>query len=144
MKWSPFLTSSSIINEPHREKIGYLPMRKPRRRSASRLLTAKLISTFVFATGKVQSLFFLNTKFQVSSHLLCLYSPVCVRPVRKPHCWFSHEVAHIVNKLFQKTMLLQYCTQFCEQFIYTYKRSHLYASSHFLAMIFLYTNISSC
>ena len=24
-----------------------------------------------------------------------LYSPVCVGPVRKPHCWFSHEMAHI-------------------------------------------------
>ena len=24
-----------------------------------------------------------NTKFQASSHLLCLYSPVCVRPVHK-------------------------------------------------------------
>ena len=32
----------------------------------------------------VQSLFFLNPKFQASSHLLWLYSPVCVRPGRKP------------------------------------------------------------
>ena len=37
----------------------------------------------------------LNPKFPVSSHLLCLYSPVCVEPVRKPHCWFSHEAAHM-------------------------------------------------
>ena len=36
-------------------------------------------------------LYFLNPKFQASSLLLCLHSPVCVRPVRKPHCWFSHE-----------------------------------------------------
>ena len=21
--------------------------------------------------------------------------PVCVGPVRKPHCWFSHEAAHL-------------------------------------------------
>ena len=39
---------------------------------------------FVFATRIVQSLFFLNPKFQASSHLLCLYSPVCVGPGRKP------------------------------------------------------------
>ena len=26
-------------------------------------------------------------------HLLCLYSSVC--PGRKPHCWFSHDAAHI-------------------------------------------------
>ena len=33
-------------------------------------LTAKLISVFVFATWIVQSLYFLNPKFQASSHLL--------------------------------------------------------------------------
>ena len=36
----------------------------------------------------------LNPKFQAASHLLCLYSLVCVRPVRKPYCWFSHETTH--------------------------------------------------
>ena len=48
----------------------------------------------VFATRIVQLLFYLNPKFQASSSFLCLYRPVCVRPVRKPHCWFSHEAAH--------------------------------------------------
>ena len=33
---------------------------------------------------KVQSLYFLNPKFQASSLLLWLYSPVCVRPGRTP------------------------------------------------------------
>ena len=47
-------------------------------------VTAKLISAFVFATSIVQSLCFLNPKFQVSSHLLWLSSPVCVGPGRKP------------------------------------------------------------
>ena len=47
-------------------------------------VTAKLISAFVFATRLVQSLYFLIPKFQASSHLLWLYSPVCVRPGRKP------------------------------------------------------------
>ena len=47
-------------------------------------LTAKLISTFVFATRIVQSLYFLNPKFQASSHLVWLYSLVCVGPGRKP------------------------------------------------------------
>ena len=56
-------------------------------------VTAKLISAFVFATWIEQSLFFLNPKFQACYHLLCLCRPVYVRPVRKPHCWFSHEVA---------------------------------------------------
>ena len=57
-------------------------MRKQRRRSASR--TAKLISAFVFATRILQSLCFLNPKFQASSNLLWLYRPVCVGPGRKP------------------------------------------------------------
>ena len=47
-------------------------------------ITTQLISTFVFATKLVQSLFFLNRKFQVSSCLLWLYSQVCVRPGPKP------------------------------------------------------------
>ena len=46
-------------------------------------VTAKLISAFVFASRIVQSLYFLNTKFQASSYLLWLYSPVCVGPGRK-------------------------------------------------------------
>ena len=47
-------------------------------------VTAKLISAFVFATQIVQSLYFLNTKFQASIHLMRLYSPVSVGPGRKP------------------------------------------------------------
>ena len=79
-------------------------------------MIAKLISAFVFATQIVQFLlnlapkfqasslllwlivqFLLNLapKFQASSLLLWLYCSVCVRPVQKPHCWFSHEAAHI-------------------------------------------------
>ena len=42
--------------------------------------------------------YFLNPKFPVSSHLLCLYSLVYVQPVCKPHCWFSHDTAHIINQ----------------------------------------------
>ena len=56
----------------------------------------QLFSAFVFATRIVQFLFYLNPKFQASSFLLCLYRPVCVVPVRKPHCWFSHEAAHVL------------------------------------------------
>ena len=50
---------------------------------------------FVFATRIVQFLFYLNPKFQASSSFLCLYRSVCVGPVRKQHCWFSHESAHL-------------------------------------------------
>ena len=56
------------------------------------VVTAKLIRAFVFAT---QSLYFLNPKFQASSHFLLLYSLVCIGPVRKPECWFSHDAAHL-------------------------------------------------
>ena len=47
-------------------------------------VTAKLISAFVFDRQIVQSLFYLNPKFQASSHPLWLYSPICVGPGRKP------------------------------------------------------------
>ena len=53
---------------------------------------------FVFATRIVQFLFYLNPKFQASSSFLCLCRPVCVGPVRKPHCWFSHEAALLLFK----------------------------------------------
>ena len=62
----------------------------------------KLISALVSATRIVQFLFYLNPKFQASSSFLCLYRPVCVGPVQKPHCWFSHEAAHL-------SMCLQNC-----------------------------------
>ena len=52
--------------------------------SLSTAVTTKLISAFVFATRIVPFLYFINLKFQASSHLLWLYSPVCVGPSRKP------------------------------------------------------------
>ena len=58
-------------------------------------VTAQLISTFVFVTQIVQTLCFLNPKFQASSHLLCLYSSVCVRPGRKPQDRFARVVGHL-------------------------------------------------
>ena len=47
-------------------------------------ITAKLISSFVFATWIVQSLYFVNPKFQASSHIQKLCSLVCVWP---GPCW---------------------------------------------------------
>ena len=52
---------------------------------------------FVFATRIVQFLVCLSPKFQASSSFLCLYRPVCVRPVWKPHCWFFHEAAPMIQ-----------------------------------------------
>ena len=43
----------------------------------------------------VQFLYFINPKFIVSSHLLCLYSSVCVGPVQNPNCWFSQAQAQM-------------------------------------------------
>ena len=53
---------------------------------------------FVFATGIVQFLFYLNQKFQASISFLCMYRSVCVGPVRKPHYWFSHKAAHFMTR----------------------------------------------
>ena len=53
--------------------------------------TAKLISAFVFATPIVKPLFFLNPKFQASSHLLWFVSDL----VENPEDRFSHNEAHL-------------------------------------------------
>ena len=94
-----FCCALSKTFEPVHEKTNNLHRWKQRRRSASRLfaVTVKLISAFVFATRIVQSLSYLNTKFQASNHLLWLYKPVCVRPDRNPNCWFSHAQAHFTG-----------------------------------------------
>ena len=92
--WFPVFTY-----EPHHEKTNNLHNVKTKKQ-VSFGVTAKLICVFVFATRKVQSLFFLNPKFQASSHLMCLYSLVCVGPVKKPHCLFSHEAALVTATSF--------------------------------------------
>ena len=62
-------------------------------------VTAKLISAFVLAIRIVQSLYFLNTKFQASSHLVWLHSPVVSKAdlVENPKDRFSHNEAHMVG-----------------------------------------------
>ena len=65
------------------EKTGFLAYVKTKTR-ISFPVTMKLISAFVFAIRILQSLYFLKPNFQASSHLLWLYSPVCVGPGRKP------------------------------------------------------------
>ena len=100
------------LNEPHCEKTGFLHMRKKTKTQISFAVTAKMISAFVFTTRIEQFLYFLIPKFQVSIHLLWLYSPVCVGLARKPECWFSHDADQITiyyfmlplnNQLFKNT-----------------------------------------
>ena len=66
----------------------YLALSEPRHVKTcfakTKAVTANLISAFVLATRIVQSLVYLNRKFIASRQLLCLYSPVCVGPGRKP------------------------------------------------------------
>ena len=82
-----------MLFEPRREKTGFWHMRKQTSKpQISCAVTAQLISAFVFATWLVQSLFFIYPKFQASSDLLILHSPVCVGPGRNPEDQFSHEV----------------------------------------------------
>ena len=46
---------------------------------------------------KVQSLYFLNPKFQASSYLLWLYSLICVDLVGNPEDRFSYDTAQIMH-----------------------------------------------
>ena len=52
----------------------------------------------IFATWIVQSLSFLNLKFQASSHLLWPQSLICVGPGWKPKDRFSHMEAQLSRK----------------------------------------------
>ena len=54
----------------------------------------------------VQFLYFLNSKFQTSSHLLWLYSLVCVGPGRKAERWFSHDAAQMCLKPLRAGILI--------------------------------------
>ena len=88
--------------EPHREKTSFCICKN---KDADQLRgTAKLISAFVFATQIVQSLYYLNLKFQASSHLLLCYSPVCVGPGRKPRRPVRHNKAHIIPRFSSYTV----------------------------------------
>ena len=60
------------------------------------MVTTQIISSFVFATYIVQYLYFLNPKFQVSSHLLWLYSFV-LDLVGNPSFRFSREAPRICS-----------------------------------------------
>ena len=63
-------------------------------------LTAKLISAFVFAIRIIQFLYYLNPKFQASSHLLWLYNPVCVGLGRKPRRPVFSQRGSYMNRTF--------------------------------------------
>ena len=64
-------------------------------------LTVQVISTFIFASHMVRSLFFQNSKLQAFSHHLRMYNPVCVKNhkgwfcrdskywARQRHCLYS-------------------------------------------------------
>ena len=88
---------NQLLYEPYHEKKKqrFLPLRKQRRRSTVQYIIAQLISAFVFATRTLQILFFLNPKFQASSHFLAIFCDcmlVCVRPAWK----FLLVAAHMV------------------------------------------------
>ena len=73
-------------------------------------VTAKLISAFVFAIQIVQSLYYLNPKFQASNYLLWLYSPVCVGPGRNPRRpVFSERGSFMTNIITNELCIIKTC-----------------------------------
>ena len=101
----PNTQNANPVNEPPHEKT---------KAQISYTITAKLISAFVFATRIVQFLFFLNLKFPAFNHLLCLYSSVSGGPVRKPHCWFSHDTAQNVILYFPERSVVCVSVRCCK------------------------------
>ena len=55
----------------------------------------------------------LLSKFQASSHLVWLCSPVCVGSGRKPERWFSHDVAHLANTCMNTCCIYVTISYFC-------------------------------
>ena len=94
--------------------------------------TAKLISAFVFATRIVQFLYFLNPKFQASSSFLCLYRSVCVRPVQKPHCLFSHEAAHMIP--FSLSFVCSKISSLLQRNTYKTLKTYYHTCNHLIKM----------
>ena len=82
--WATTLCHFQVKMSRDVRKPEFLHMRKQRTQIKLRLNREAVISVFVFATWIVQSLSFLNTKFQASSHFLRRRSLICVGPGRKP------------------------------------------------------------
>ena len=103
--WSSQITyphsSLASLSEAGYQNIGHISFNNntshAKRKPTFCICTAKLISAFIFATWIVQFLNFLNPKFPTSSHVLCLYSSVCVGPVQTPYCRFSYDADHILT-----------------------------------------------
>ena len=75
-------------------------------------VTAKLFSAFVFATQKVQSLYYLHTKFQAPSHFLRLHSLICVGPGRKSRrALFSRCGSNIQSLTFHVPFIVTFLAQ---------------------------------
>ena len=66
-------------------------------------VTAQLISAFVFASQIVHFLYYLNPKFQASSHIQWQHSPFVSDLVGNPEDLFSHDEAHIIFKFGSET-----------------------------------------
>ena len=71
-----------------------LHVKKQRHRSATRYCAAD--KHLFFIDYKAQFIYLLNPIYLASSHLLWLYSLVCVYLVRYPKDSFSHDTAHII------------------------------------------------
>ena len=100
-------------------------------------VTAKLISVFVIATWIVQSLYYLNPKFQTSRHLVWLYNLVCVGPGRKHRRPFSHNEAQISN-----THFLFFCNTYnIQDLIQVVLKVHITNMYYYANMSMQYTAI---
>ena len=99
-------TKPQTVFEPLHQKTYNLHM--PKQMHISFAVTAKLISAFVFVKQIIQFLYmyFQNPNFSAPIYLLCLYSSVCVRPVRKPDCWFASDGAHLSSLSCWKALTL--------------------------------------
>ena len=79
------LMTTPLISQVHIHYLSSVILHMLQQRSGS----GSVISAFIFPIGIVQFLYFLHPEFPASSNLLCLHSPVCLRPGRKRSCWLQ-------------------------------------------------------
>ena len=97
-------------------------------------VTAKLISAFVFATRLVQFLYYLNPKFEGSSHLLGLHSPAYVGPGRnRRRPVFSQRVSFACDPMLRFYI---FCMFFCTK--------HGHFNTYLVISFFLLTVETRC
>ena len=125
-KWQ-FSLTSGIIYKPHYDNACFFACVKTKTQISS-VVTAQLISAFVFATQVIDSLLFLHPTFEASMYLLWLNSPICERLTlsETPKNFFYLGATYIMHTLYHtKQPKILLCAIAVGKHNASFKYSHL-------------------